>query len=247
MGLLCQSALGLTFLAVSASALQDSLEVLEVEESDPRLFFVNYTSSLVSVNSTLLAYALAGIAIAGAVGLVLYFLSVEPTSSGYGGQYYQSRGFRDEAGGYSGILTLLSVASDIYGRLNYDDIDCQKKIICEFMEKPEIFGSGAVTVKSGVKYAASFLAPMGIPIISQLVDATTATDQDRRTCEKRFAACRDISLRESYKQSAERLAEMTDDLTDTTEEDREGCDSEREDCAIPQEEEVEYEYYYDEK
>ena len=40
----------------------------------------------------------------------------------------------------STILTLLSVASDIYSKMNYDDVDCQKKIICEFMEQPDMFG-----------------------------------------------------------------------------------------------------------
>ena len=33
-----------------------------------------------------------------------------------------------------------SVASDLYGKLTYDDLDCQKKIICEFMDEPEMFG-----------------------------------------------------------------------------------------------------------
>ena len=38
------------------------------------------------------------------------------------------------------ILALFSVAKDIYGKLNYDDVDCQKKLICEFMENPDMFG-----------------------------------------------------------------------------------------------------------
>ena len=39
----------------------------------------------------------------------------------------------------SDILTLLSVASDIYSKMNYDDLDCQQKVICEFMEE-DMFG-----------------------------------------------------------------------------------------------------------
>jgi len=119
-------------------------------DSDPRLFFANYTSSLLAVNSTLLAYALAAAAIAGAVALALYFLSTQPASSGYSGynNNYQSRGFRSGEGdtGYS-VLTLLGVASEIYSKLNYDDIDCQKKIICEFMEEPDMFGERSVDKK----------------------------------------------------------------------------------------------------
>ena len=41
---------------------------------------------------------------------------------------------------YSHYLTSPSVASDLYGKLTYDDLDCQKKIICEFMDEPEMFG-----------------------------------------------------------------------------------------------------------
>ena len=42
------------------------------------------------------------------------------------------------------VLTLLGVATDIYSKLNYDDTDCQKKIICEFMEEPDMFGEPMV-------------------------------------------------------------------------------------------------------
>ena len=49
------------------------------------------------------------------------------------------QGYVAGGSGYD-ILTLLGVATDIYSKLNYDDTDCQKKIICEFMEEPEMFG-----------------------------------------------------------------------------------------------------------
>lgn len=241
------------FLFSSTLAEEDDLFGLSVEEdTDPRLFFANYTASLISVNSTILSYALVGIAIAGAVALVFYYLSTQgtgATAEGYGSQY-QQRGFRsgreDDSTGYSGILTLLSVASDIYGRLDYDDIDCQKKIICEFMEKPEIFGSGAATVKSGVSMAANFLAPMGIPIISQLLDATkAAAKQDEESCKKKYEVCNDISLQESYHKSAEKVKEIT--KAEEEEEESVGCDSQTEECATPQDPEEEYEYYYDDE
>lgn len=56
-------------------------------EAEPRLFFANFTSSLVAVNSTLLAYALVGLAIAGAAGLALYYLYLQSASGGGYGQY----------------------------------------------------------------------------------------------------------------------------------------------------------------
>ena len=88
------------------------------------------------------------------------------------------------------ILTLIGVATDIYSKLSYDDTDCQKKIICEFMEEPDMFGkhffscnyhnmdawitgSGGESVKSGVKYAASWLAPLGFSLVDQITEAAT--------------------------------------------------------------------------
>ena len=42
------------------------------------------------------------------------------------------------------VLTLLGVATDIYSKLSYDDTDGQKKIICEFIEEPDMFGKPLV-------------------------------------------------------------------------------------------------------
>lgn len=98
----------------------------------------------------------------------------------------------------SSILTLLSVASDIYSKLNYDDVDCQKKIICEFMEKPDMFGKGGSKVKTGVKWAASWLEPLGFGIVDQISEAATL-DQEGQ-CEQRYRECQKISLKETYEQ-----------------------------------------------
>ena len=65
--------------------------------------FANFTSSLLVVNSTLLAIAGLAALVGGAILLALYYLAnVSQSSSGYGYQYsnYQySRGFRSEDGG----------------------------------------------------------------------------------------------------------------------------------------------------
>ena len=48
--------------------------------------------------------------------------------------------FMSGQSGTSGLLTLFSVATDLYSKLQYNDVDCQKKIICEFMKDPDMFG-----------------------------------------------------------------------------------------------------------
>ncbi len=89
--MLSHSMLALTLLALGVRADLADFELSEFEgagEGDPRLFFANFTSSLVTVNSTLLAYALVGLAVAGAAGLALYYLYLQSASSGAGGYGY---------------------------------------------------------------------------------------------------------------------------------------------------------------
>ena len=81
----------LLFVAGShASELDSDLSELE---ADPRLFFVNFTSSLVQVNATILAYGLIALAVLGAAAVALYYLFLESqnSSSGYG--YGQQQGY----------------------------------------------------------------------------------------------------------------------------------------------------------
>ena len=89
-------ALSILCLACSAYAYEDLLdsELAEVE-ADPRLFFVNFTSSLVQVNATILAYGLLFLAIVGAAAVALYYLYLESASGSSGGygQSYGSQGY----------------------------------------------------------------------------------------------------------------------------------------------------------
>ena len=82
------TAIFLALMGVGAQAYSVDTELREAE-ADPRLFFVNFTSSLIQVNSTLLAYALVAIAIAAAAALALYYLYVESANAnqGYGQSY----------------------------------------------------------------------------------------------------------------------------------------------------------------
>jgi len=126
------------------------------------------------------------------------------------------------------------VASDIYSKLNYDDVDCQKKIICEFMEEPEMFGQGGSRVKTGVQWAASWLEPLGFGIVDQISEAATLDDEGK--CEQRYKECEKISLKETYDQKAEEVRKVEADLA--------GKEKEKE-SAEEEEEEEEYEYYYE--
>jgi len=217
---------------------EQDLDLYE-EAGDPRLLFANYTSGLLIVNSTLLAVAAAAGLIGGALLLALYYLAnVSQSSSDYGYGYQQySRGFRSEGGsGTTGsdILTLLSVASDIYSKMNYDDLDCQQKVICEFMEE-DMFGQGGKRVKSGVKWAASWLKPFGFQIVDQISKAASL-DQEGE-CAQRYKECQKISLKDTYKQKSEEVKKVENDLKE----------KKKDTAEKPEETEYEYEYYYEDR
>ena len=75
---------------VEAVTAVEHFDLMEEEESEPRLLFANYTSSLLSVNSTILAYALLALAMGGAAAVALYYLYLESassSSSSYGQAY----------------------------------------------------------------------------------------------------------------------------------------------------------------
>lgn len=73
------------FLAAAVSA--QELTEFESEDIDPRIFFVNFTSSLVQVNATILAYGLLFLAVVGAAAVALYYLYLESQNSGGGYGY----------------------------------------------------------------------------------------------------------------------------------------------------------------
>merc|ERR1711892_1199201 len=218
----------------STDAYQYQTELDEIS-SDPRLFFTNYTSSLLAINTTILLYAVGAAATIGAIVLAVYLLAQAPAPAGYSSysQGYQARGSRQNSG-YD-ILHLLAVASDIYQKLETDDVDCQKKIMCEFFDEPEMFGNGAVKVKSGFQTAASWLKPFGFTIVDQITKATTMNEQNSENCEETYKECDRLSLRDTVEEKAKVVKEVKSDLNKEIKEEEKEEDKSEED----------YEYYYE--
>lgn len=83
---------------LAAASAQDFSDDLSLAGSEARTFFVNFTSSLVQVNATLLAAALVIAAIIGAAAVAIYYLWLESqnqsSSSGYGYGSSNSYGYQ---------------------------------------------------------------------------------------------------------------------------------------------------------
>merc|ERR1719458_2332788 len=71
----------------------------------------------------------------------------------YEGQYAQYRSNEGAAWEGVNILQWISVLQDMYANFDYNDLDCQKRMICEVMKEPEFYGSVARKFKNGFAYA----------------------------------------------------------------------------------------------
>jgi len=188
----------LTLLALVAYASADDFDLAEAE-ADPRLFFVNFTSSLVAVNTTLLAYGLIFLAIVGAGAVALYYLYLESqSSSSYGSQYsnayssnYNYARSNDESYDFNGlnVIQWITMLQDVYEKFDYNDLDCQKRLICEVMKEPEYYGNMALKFKSGFQYA-KYLEVLSLPddmreLLDEYLDANNRAEQ-QKSCEEFF-------------------------------------------------------------
>jgi len=200
-------------MAYSACAYEDFETELSEVEADPRLFFVNFTSSLVQVNSTILAYALLALAIAGAAAVALYYLYLESASAGSGyGQYsqygqnsygYQSRSASD---GYDfnamNVIQWISMLQEVYEKFDYNDLECQKRLICEVLKEEEYFGNVSKKMKSGFQLA-RYLEVLNMPddfreLLDEYLDASERS-VGQKECEE-FFQC-PYSLKDSVKRN----------------------------------------------
>jgi len=204
-------ALGSLISLVSAN---NDLDLSEFEEEgDPRLLFANFTSSLIAVNSTLLAYALVGLALAGAAGLALYYLYLQSASSSGGyGQYsqygynqynYQSRssdaGFDFNA---VNILAWISMLQEVYEKFDYNDVDCQKLLICEVLRDEESFGEVSARLQNGFQLA-KYLEVLNLPddfreLLDEYLDASERS-LGQKECREYFQC--PYSLSDSVKRN----------------------------------------------
>jgi len=192
-------------------------DLVEDYNSEGRFLFPNFTSGLLPVNSTILAWALIAAAIAGAIAVILYYLYLESQSSygGYGGYGYGSSG---GYGGYQGyqqarsadgfdfnslnVIQWISMLQDIYEKFDYNDLECQKRLICEVMKEPTYYGSAAQKFKTGFQYA-KYLEVLSLPddmrdLLDEYLDANSAAEMNKECNE--FFTC-PFSIKDSFKRN----------------------------------------------
>merc|ERR1719189_1674816 len=109
-------------------------------------------------------------------------------------------------GGYDynglNIIQWISMLQDLYEKFDYNDLDCQKRLICEVMREPEHYGTVAKKFKSGFQYA-KYLEVLNLPddmreLLDEYMDANQTADS-QKDCEE-FFTC-PYSIRESMKRN----------------------------------------------
>merc|ERR1712223_1757836 len=205
-----KSALLVIFLGLCATAFADEFDS-QVEEADARFLYFNTSSTATS--STLLG----ALILLGVIGYLVYVGGLLGTSSAYNryatyGQdpyapdpyYNQEYRSNNDAYGYQGmnIIQWISMLQDIYEKFDYNDLDCQKRLICEVMREPEYFGGMAKKFKNGFQYA-KYLEVLSLPddmreLLDEYLDANSRADQQKECAE--FFQC-PYSIKDSVKRN----------------------------------------------
>lgn len=196
--------LACVFLGLAASAFADN----ELAESEARFLYFNSTSTATSLT------LLGALILLGVIGYLVYVGGLLGTSRNdqqyYDQQYYQDANYQaqyrsaNDGYDYNGlnIIQWISMLQDLYEKFDYNDLDCQKRLICEVMREPEYYGSMAQKFKSGFQYA-KYLEVLSLPddmreLLDEYLDANSRAEA-QKGCEE-FFQC-PYSVKDSVKRN----------------------------------------------
>jgi len=100
------------------------------------------------------------------------------------------------------VIQWISMMQEIYEKFDYNDIECQKRLICEVMQSPEYFGEASDKMRTGFEYA-RFLEVLSMPddfreILDEYIDASERA-VGVKTCQEYFDC--PYSLKDSVKRN----------------------------------------------
>jgi len=198
-------ALILAFCVGAAMAFEDSVEL---EENEARFLYFNSSSTATSL--TLLGALIL-------LGVIFYLVYVggllSPASNSYAynrNDYYsqydqynnQARSASDSSFSGLNVIQWISMLQEVYEKFDYNDIECQKRLICEVMQEPQYFGNASKKMKTGFQFA-KYLEVMNLPddfreILDEYLDASERS-VGQKECHE-FFDC-PYSLKDSIKRN----------------------------------------------
>merc|ERR1719166_622680 len=198
--------LGAAMAAPSESMYEENAELVELEF---RFLYLNSSSTATSL--TLLGALIL-------LGVIFYLVYVggllSPAASSYSrygqdyNQYYQ--GYQGQARssnqgwGFNAmnVLQWISMLQEVYEKFDYNDVECQKRLICEVLKEEEYFGDVSRNLQSGFELA-KYLEVMNLPdefreLLDEYMDASERS-LGQKQCEE-FFQC-PYSLKDAVKRN----------------------------------------------
>merc|ERR1712173_462235 len=202
--------MGILAIVLFGLASAASAQEYDLEESEARFLYFNSSSTATSLT------LLGAVILLGVIGYLVYSGGLLGGASAYNrydpyaqDQYYQQEAqyqyrSNNDAYGYQGmnIIQWISMLQDVYEKFDYNDLDCQKRLICEVMKEPSFYGGIAQKFKTGFQYA-KYLEILDLPDdmrepLDEYMDANARSDQ-QKSCED-FFEC-DYSIHDSMKRN----------------------------------------------
>merc|ERR1712088_359904 len=115
---------------------------------------------------------------------------------------YYSKRSAPEGMNVMNVIQWISMLQEVYEKFDYNDLECQKKLICEVMREPEYFGNMSSKLKSGFQMA-RYLEVLNMPddfreLLDEYMDASERSD-GQKACEE-FFQC-PYSIKDSVKRN----------------------------------------------
>merc|ERR1712079_349263 len=197
--------LGTAFAAPSESMYEENAELMENEAR-----FLYFNSSSTATSLTLLGALIL-------LGVIFYLVYVGGLLAPVSGNAYNRYGKDYSNGGYGypnqarsapegmnvmNVIQWISMLQEVYEKFDYNDLECQKKLICEVMREPEYFGNMSSKLKSGFQMA-RYLEVLNMPddfreLLDEYMDASERSE-GQKACEE-FFQC-PYSIKDSVKRN----------------------------------------------
>jgi len=177
-----------------------------MDDSQGRFLYFNTSSTATSLT------LLGALILLGVIAYLVYAGGLlTGSSSGYNrNDYYQGndpygQGYYDQAqyrsnndAGEFNLLNAIYMMQELYEKFDYNDIDCQKKLICEVLREPEYFGAVAQKAKTGFQWGETIANVITLPddvsqLVDEYMDASRTSDAPKECAE--YFSC-PFSIRE---------------------------------------------------
>lgn len=209
----------LALAVVAASAYELDEAPTELESGGARFLGLN------SSNTATVITLIGALILLGVIAYLIYVggTNLGGTGYGYGGYGYggyggynrndyeqagqfAEQGYARSADGFDfnslNVIQWISMLQDIYEKFDYNDLECQKRLICEVMKEPTYYGSAAQKFKTGFQYA-KYLEVLSLPddmrdLLDEYLDANSAAEMNKECNE--FFTC-PFSIKDSFKRN----------------------------------------------